>query len=136
MIQGLKYRKKFLFFEKSKLRNINKLGHRLLNKIDTVYSNQLLKYKYWDKIFYLKRLNKKNLDFWSFFDYLKINRFKHLKSNNNFTIYFIEHWKKDYYHMRIYLLRIISFLHYYNLYRKIKMSNDFPFFKLNKKYLE
>jgi hypothetical protein len=32
--------------------------------------------------------------------------------------------------MRIYLLRIISFLHYYTLYRKLKINNDFSFFKL------
>jgi hypothetical protein len=43
---GIKIPKKFYFFERSKLRNFNKLAHRLLNKIDTVYSNQLLKYKY------------------------------------------------------------------------------------------
>jgi hypothetical protein len=43
---GIKILKKFYFFERSKLRNFNKLSHRLLTKIDTVYSNQLLKYKY------------------------------------------------------------------------------------------
>src|ERR1700742_3240962 len=32
--------------------------------------------------------------------------------------------------MRVYLLRIISFLHYYTLYRKLKINNDFSFFKL------
>jgi len=36
---------------------------------------------------------------------------------------FLDRWKKDYYHMRIYLLRIISFLHYYTLYRKVSMDN-------------
>jgi hypothetical protein len=60
---GIKISKKFIFFDKNKLRNFNKLSHRLLNKIDTVYSNQLLKYKYWDKVFFFNRLNKKNLDF-------------------------------------------------------------------------
>jgi hypothetical protein len=124
---GIKIPKKFFFFNRSKLRNFNKLAHRLLSKIDTVYGNQLLKYKYWEKVFFLNRLNKRNLDFWSFFDYLKVNKYKLLKNNNNFTIYFIEHWKKDYYHMRIYLLRIISFLHYYNLYKKVKMNNNFAF---------
>jgi len=34
--------------------------------------------------------------------------------------------------MRIYLLRIISFLHYYNFYKKIKMNNNFNFFGLIK----
>jgi len=34
--------------------------------------------------------------------------------------------------MRVYLLRIISFLHYYNLYRKIKMNNNFTFLGLLK----
>jgi hypothetical protein len=129
---GVKILKKFYFFERSKLRNFNKLSHRLLNKIDTVYSNQLLKYKYWDKVFFLNRLNKKALDFWSFFDYLKVNKYKNLKNNNNFTVFFIEHWKKDYYHMRIYLLRIISFLHYYTIYKKVKMNNNFNFFGLLK----
>jgi hypothetical protein len=43
---GIKISKKFFFFERSKLRNFNKLSNRLLNKIDTVYGNQLLKYKY------------------------------------------------------------------------------------------
>jgi hypothetical protein len=43
---GGKIYKKFFFFERSKLRNFNKFSHRLLNKIDTVYGNQLLKYKY------------------------------------------------------------------------------------------
>jgi hypothetical protein len=129
---GIKILKKYYFFERSKLRNFNKLSHRLLNKIDTVYSNQLLKYKYWDRIFYLNRLNKKALDFWSFFDYLKVNKYKLLNNQKNFTIYFIEHWKKDYYHMRIYLLRIISFLHYYTVYKKVKMNNSFSFFGLLK----
>jgi hypothetical protein len=127
---GVKISKKFFFFERSKLRNLNKLSHRLLSKIDTVYGNQLLKYKYWERVFFLNRLNKKkNLDFWGFFDYLKVNKYRLLNNHNsnNFTLYFIEHWKKDYYHMRIYLLRIISFLHYYNLYKKIKMNNNFTF---------
>jgi O-acetylhomoserine/O-acetylserine sulfhydrylase-like pyridoxal-dependent enzyme len=35
--------------------------------------------------------------------------------------------------MRIYLLRIISFLHYYNAYKKIKMNNDFTFLNWLKK---
>jgi hypothetical protein len=43
---GIKISKKFLFFERSKLRNLNKFNNRLLNKIDNVYGNQLLKYKY------------------------------------------------------------------------------------------
>jgi hypothetical protein len=43
---GIKILKKFHFFNRSKLRNYNKLSYRLLNKIDTVYGNQLLKYKY------------------------------------------------------------------------------------------
>jgi len=43
---GIKIPKKFFFFERSKIRNFNKLAHRLLNKIDTIYGNQLLKYKY------------------------------------------------------------------------------------------
>jgi hypothetical protein len=43
---GVKISKKYFFFERSKLRNFNKLAHRLLNKIDTIYGNQLLKYKY------------------------------------------------------------------------------------------
>jgi hypothetical protein len=34
--------------------------------------------------------------------------------------------------MRIYLLRIISFLHYYTVYKKVKMNNDFSFFGLLK----
>lgn len=34
--------------------------------------------------------------------------------------------------MRIYLLRIIAFLHYYTLYKKIKMNNNFGFFNLIK----
>jgi hypothetical protein len=29
--------------------------------------------------------------------------------------------------MRVYLLRIVSFLHYYTLYKKVKMGNDFSF---------
>ena len=124
---SIKILKKFYFFDRNKLRNFNKLSHRLLNKIDTVYSNQLLKYKYWERVFFLKRLNEKNLDFWGFFDYLKVNRYKTLKNNNYFSVFFIEHWKKDYYHMRIYLLRIVSFLHYYNLYKKVKMDNNFKF---------
>jgi hypothetical protein len=124
---GIKISKKFFFFERSKLRNFNKLGHRLLNKIDTVYCNQLLKYKYWDRVFYLKRLNKKNLDFWGFFDYLKANKYTLSNEENDdyFTTVFIDRWKKDYYHMRVYLLRIIAFLHYYTLYKKIKLKNEF-----------
>jgi hypothetical protein len=43
---SIKISKKFYFFERAKLRNFNKLAHRFLTKIDTVYSNQLLKYKY------------------------------------------------------------------------------------------
>jgi len=43
---GIKIPKKFYFFERSKIRNFNKLANRLLNKIDTIYGNQLLKYKY------------------------------------------------------------------------------------------
>jgi hypothetical protein len=124
---GIKISKKFFFFERSKLRNFNKLGHRLLNKIDTVYCNQLLKYKYWDRIFYLKRLNKRNLDFWGFFDYLKVNKYalSNEKLDDYFTTVFLDRWKKDYYHMRIYLLRIIAFLHYYTVYKKIKINNNF-----------
>jgi hypothetical protein len=123
---GIKIPKKFFFFERSKLRNFNKLGHRLLNKIDSVYCNQLLKYKYWDKVFYLKRLNKRNLDFWGFFDYLKANKFilSNEKIDDYFTTVFIERWKKDYYHMRVYLLRIIAFLHYYTYYKKIKINSN------------
>jgi hypothetical protein len=34
--------------------------------------------------------------------------------------------------MRIYLLRIISFLHYYTIYKKVKMDNNFNFFGLLK----
>lgn len=34
--------------------------------------------------------------------------------------------------MRIYLLRIISFLHYYTHYKKIKMNSNFPIFDLMK----
>jgi hypothetical protein len=34
--------------------------------------------------------------------------------------------------MRVYLLRIISFLHYYTLYKKIKMNNNLTFFNLIK----
>src|ERR1700761_4057954 len=60
---SIKIFKKFYFFDRSKLRHYNKLSHRLLSKIDTVYGNQLLKYKYWDKVFFLKRLNDKKLDF-------------------------------------------------------------------------
>jgi hypothetical protein len=124
---GIKVLKKFYFFDRSKLRYYNRLAHRLLNKIDTVYGNQLLKYKYWDKVFFLKRLNEKNLDFWSFYDYLKINKYKNFKNKNNFTLFFLNRWKKDYYHMRVYLLRIISFLHYYTTYKKIKINNNFSF---------
>ena len=76
---GIKISKKYYFFERSKLRSFNKLSHRLLNKIDTIYSNQLLKYKYWDKVFFFKRLNDKKYDFWSFFDYIKVNKYKILK---------------------------------------------------------
>jgi len=43
---GIKITKKFYFFDRSKLRNFNKLSYRFLNKIDIVYGNQLLKYKY------------------------------------------------------------------------------------------
>jgi hypothetical protein len=43
---SIKILKKFNFFERAKLRNFHKLTHRLLNKIDTIYGNQLLKYKY------------------------------------------------------------------------------------------
>jgi hypothetical protein len=43
---SIKIFKKFYFFDRSKLRHYNKLAHRLLSKIDTVYGNQLLKYKY------------------------------------------------------------------------------------------
>jgi hypothetical protein len=43
---GIKIPKKFFFLERSKLRNSNKLAHRLLSKIDTIYGNQLLKHKY------------------------------------------------------------------------------------------
>lgn len=43
---GVKISKKFYFFERSKLRHYNKLAHRFLTKIDTIYSNSLLKYKY------------------------------------------------------------------------------------------
>jgi hypothetical protein len=43
---GIKISKKFYFFDRTRLRNSNKLSFRLLNKIDTVYGNQLLKYKY------------------------------------------------------------------------------------------
>jgi hypothetical protein len=43
---GIKISKKFFFFERSKLRNLNKFNNRLLNKIDNIYGNQLLKYKY------------------------------------------------------------------------------------------
>jgi len=124
---GIKIPKKFFFFERSKLRNFNKLSHKLLNKVDIIYGNQLKKYKYWDKVFFLRRLNNKNLDFWGFFDYLKVNKYKFSKKNKNFTFYFLNRWKKDYYHMRVYLLRIISFLHYYTLYRKVKMYNESPF---------
>jgi len=60
---GIRIPKKYIFFERNKLRTFNKLSHRLLSKIDTVYGNQLLKYKYWDKVFFLNRLNNKNLDF-------------------------------------------------------------------------
>jgi hypothetical protein len=43
---GIKIPKKFFFFERSKLRNFNKLSHRFLNKVDVIYGNQLKKYKY------------------------------------------------------------------------------------------
>jgi hypothetical protein len=130
---GIKISKKFFFLERSKLRNFNKLYNRLLNKIDTVYGNQLLKYKYWEKVFYLKRLNKKHLDFWGFFDYLKANKYTLAKDDDTyFTVFFLNRWKKDYYNMRIYLLRIISFLHYYTIYKKVKMNNNFTFFNLIK----
>ena len=122
---GIKISKKFFFFERGKLRYYNKLAHRFLNKIDTIYSNSLLKHKYWNKVFFLRRLNQKNLDFWGFFDYLKINKYK--KNSNNFTVFFINRWKKDYYNMRVYLLRIVSFLHYYTLYKKIKIDNEIFF---------
>jgi hypothetical protein len=34
--------------------------------------------------------------------------------------------------MRIYLLRVISFLHYYTLYKKVKMNNNLGFFNILK----
>jgi hypothetical protein len=34
--------------------------------------------------------------------------------------------------MRVYLLRVISFLHYYTLYKKVKMNNSFGFFNILK----
>jgi hypothetical protein len=43
---GIKISKKFYFFDRNKLRNFNKLSHRFLVKLETVYGNQLLKYKY------------------------------------------------------------------------------------------
>jgi len=129
---GIKISKKFYFFERSKLRNLNKFNNRLLNKIDNVYGNQLLKYKYWEKVFYLKRLNKKHLDFWGFFDYLKANKYTLSKNDTFFTTFFLNRWKKDYYHMRVYLLRVISFLHYYTLYKKVKMNNNLGFFNILK----
>jgi hypothetical protein len=43
---GIKIAKKFYFFDINKIRSFNRLSHRFLVKLETVYSNQLLKYKY------------------------------------------------------------------------------------------
>jgi hypothetical protein len=89
---GVKISKKFYFFDINRVRNFNRLSHRFLVKLETVYGNHLLKYKYWDRAFYFNRLNKRNIDFWGFFDYLKAYKYKIANKNDedNFTYFFLE----------------------------------------------
>lgn len=105
----------------------------LFYKRKTFLKFHVYKLKYWNEPFYKKQLlNSTANHFWYFFDYLKTDKYYHVKhadiykEESDFNLYFIKKTRKDYIKFRSNLLRVFSaFYHYYHLER-VFYNQHFP----------
>jgi hypothetical protein len=141
---GIKLIKKYYYLRNLKKRHFYKL-HKNFYELNKLHSNTVLrKFQNWNKPFIYKYCQSfdlprneaniewiylKYLNFWSFFDYLKVNKYYTYKykdiyknENKNFINFkFLKRFRKDYINSRNYIMRFISAYLYYEYLKKIQL---------------
>ena len=99
----------------------------------------LFRLKNWDKPLYYKQLTLTNNNFWSFFDYMKVDKYYYLKNNNiyldrdfDLNLYFIKRIRKDYIKLRNNLLRLYTMRFQYQYLEKAHLKHNVYNKKLSK----